>query len=253
VTISSTRRSGSVAGLVAAIVLGSGALSVPGPVAGQSLQGSTRSLDRQNRVAIQHDYTYIDTSAELQRFVDQGYLVRIRGNADFVIKEGVGFPYARPAVEVFLTRLGAQYREACGEQLVVTSLTRPRSRQPRNASPRSVHPTGMALDLRRSNRSDCRAWLESVLLALEGKGVLEATRERRPPHYHIAIFPTQYERYVQTVQLAGTRESEYIVRRGDSLWEIARDHGTTVNDLRQANDLAGGRIYPGQILTLPGR
>jgi Family of unknown function (DUF5715)/LysM domain len=253
VTIRSTRRNGSVAGLVSAIVLGSVELTVPGAAVGQSLQGSTRSLDRQNRVAIQHDYTYIDTSAQLRQFVDQGYLIRIRGNADFRIKEGVSFPYARPGVDLFLARLGAQYRAACGEQLVVTSLTRPRSRQPRNASPRSVHPTGMALDLRRSNRSDCRAWLESVLLALEGKGVLEATRERRPPHYHIALFPTQYERYVETVQLAGNQDSEYIVRRGDSLWEIARDHGTTVEDLRQANDLSGRRIYPGQVLTLPGR
>lgn len=238
-----------------AIVLGLGVLGIPGAAAGQSLQGSTRSLDRQNRIAVQHDYTFIDTSAQVRRFVDQGYLVPIRGNADYQVKAGVSFPYARPAVELFVTRLGAQYRAACGEQLVVTSLTRPRSSQPRNASPRSVHPTGMALDLRRSNRSDCRAWLESVLLSLEGKGVLEATRERRPPHYHIALFPTQYERYVETQQLASAEgaAAEYFVRRGDSLWEIARDHGTTVASIREANNLRGSRIYPGQVLTMPGR
>lgn len=226
---------------------------MPDRAAAQSLRGSTRSLDRQNRVAIQHDYTYLDTSAQVRRFVDQGYLVPVRGNADFTVNRGVGHPYARPEIELFLARLGRQYRDACGEQLVVTSLTRPRNRQPRNASPRSVHPTGMAIDLRRSNRSSCRAWLESVLLSLEGKGVLEATYERRPPHYHIALFPTQYEQYVQTVQLTAAAEAEYYVRSGDSLWDIAREHGTTVRELREANDLRNSRIYPGQVLTVPGR
>ena len=57
-------------------------------------------------------------------------------------------------------RLGGQYRGACGEQLVITSLTRPATLQPRNASERSVHPTGMALDIRYSWDRSCRRWLE---------------------------------------------------------------------------------------------
>ena len=90
---------------------------------------------------------------------------------------------------------------------MVTSLTRPLSRQPRNASSRSVHPTGMALDVRRSNSRSCRSWLESVLLSLEGSGVLEATRESYPPHYHIAVYPQPYARYVDnlTTRSADTR------------------------------------------------
>ncbi len=222
------------------------------PLAGQSLRGSTASLDRQNRVARQNDFTYLNTPAQLARFVDAGYLVELpRATRDYEL-HGVGFPYARPEVALFITRLAAQYRGACGEQLVVTSLTRPKSRQPRNASPRSVHPTGMAVDLRRSNRPACRKWLEAVLLDLEGKGVLEALRERRPPHYHVAVFPKRYASYVETVQLASSSGGrDYRVRRGDSLWTIARRLGTTVSDLRTANDLAGSRIYPGQTLAVP--
>lgn len=219
------------------------------PAGAQSLRGSTSALDRQNRVAVQHDYTFLDTSSQVIRFVDAGYLVRIGGNADYRLK-GVAFPYGRPEVKLFVTRLGRQYRSACGEQLVVTSLTRPRSRQPRNASPRSVHPTGMAVDFRRSNDSTCRAWLESVLKSLEGKGVLEAVRERRPPHYHVAVFPSQYAAYVETLA-SGAGPVEYFVRNGDSLWGIARQHGTSVDWLRSANNLRGSRIYPGQLLTLP--
>ncbi|MFV1987791.1 MAG: DUF5715 family protein [Gemmatimonadota bacterium] len=222
------------------------------PVAAQSLRGSTPSLDLQNRIARQHDYTYIRTSQQVRRFAEAGYLVRVRSNTDYAVNAGVAFPYARPEVALFMRRLGQQYRSACGEQLVVTSLTRPTSRQPRNASPRSVHPTGMALDLRRSNRRACRSWLEAVLLNLEGRGVLEATYERRPPHYHVALFPNQYEGYVERLRTgAANGTTEYYVRRGDSLWEIARDHGTTVDELRSSNDLRGSRIYAGQVLTVP--
>jgi len=223
----------------------------PSPLLAQSLSGSSRSLDRQNRVAIQHDYTYITTPAQVKRFVSAGYLVRVPGSRDYRL-HGVAYPYAREEVALFLTRLGSQYHSACGEQLVVTSLTRPRTRQPRNASDRSVHPTGMAMDLRRPNNGSCRAWLESVLLHLEGAGALEATRERRPPHYHVALFPKQYGAYVET-RLASAEETQYFVRRGDSLWKIAKKHGTTVERLRSANDLRGSRIYAGQLLTVPSR
>ncbi len=166
------------------------------PVEAQSLRGSPRSLDVQNQMARRHDFSYIATTSQVERFIAAGYLVPVRGNRDFRVHDGVSFPYAREAVRTFLQRLGRQYRNACGEQLVVTSLTRPLSRQPRNASSESVHPTGMAVDLRRSKRSQCRAWLERTLLALERQGVLEATREYWPPHYHIAVFPEPYRQYV---------------------------------------------------------
>lgn len=223
------------------------------PSHAQSLRGSSRSLDLQNDVALQHDFTYIRTSAQAKWFVDHGYLVRVRGSADYGVKN-ISHPYARPEVALFVSRLGSQYRSACGEQMVVTSLTRPTTRQPRNASPRSVHPTGMALDLRRSRNRGCRGWLEGVLLSLEGAGVLEATYERSPPHYHVALFPNQYASYVERIRSAGLTEAtkrEYRVQRGDSLWSIAKRHGTSIAELRAANDLSGSRIYAGQMLNVP--
>jgi hypothetical protein len=222
------------------------------PAGAQSLKGSMSSLDVQNRVAHQHDFTYISTTAQAKRFIELGYLVHVKSNGDYHINR-ISHPYARPEVELFVSRLGRQYRSACGEQLVITSLTRPTNRQPRNASSRSVHPTGMALDVRRSNSRACRSWLEKVLLSLEGAGVLEATRERKPPHYHIALFPNQYASYVDR-RLADTGrsgEQEYRVRSGDSLWSIAQLHGTSISELRTVNELRGSRIYAGQLLTVP--
>jgi LysM repeat protein len=169
----------------------------------QTLKGSTASLDRQEQEAAQHDFTYLRTGAQVKTFVELGLLVQIRATADFELHQ-VSYPYARPEVQVFVDRLASQYRDACNEKMVVTSLTRPLNSQPANASDRSVHPTGMAVDLRRTNNSRCRAWLEGVLLQLESAGVIEATRETRPPHYHIVLFPKEYTRYLdrQTTRVA---------------------------------------------------
>ena len=227
-------------------------------VEGQSLGGSEASVNRTHRMAQSHDYTFLATSSQVRRFADAGYLVRVRPNRDFVL-HAVSFPYSRPEVATFIQRLGSQYRRACGDQLVVTSLTRPTSRQPRNASPLSVHPTGMAVDLRRSRSSTCRRWLESTLLYLEEAGVVEATRERTPSHYHVAVFPQQYGEYVAklTADTASddrlVSSSRYTVRNGDSLWTIARRHGTTVSRLRAANGIRGSRIFAGQVLTVRTR
>ena len=220
-------------------------------VFGQSLRGSSASLDRQNKQARDHDFTVLRDPAQLKRFVALELLVPVQAGKDFVLKD-VSFPYARPEVRVFIDRLSSQYRRACGERLVVTSLTRPRTHQPRNASPRSVHPTGMALDLRRPRSGSCRQWLERVLLSLEKQRVLEATLERRPPHFHVAIFPDAYRQYVSRITSeSSSRLATYTVQRRDTLWDIARDYGTTPSAIRRENGLRSTVIRPGQRLRMP--
>lgn len=246
-----------------------GALVAPGAQA-QSLRGSASSLDLQNDVARQHDFTYVASPQQVRNMADLGRLVAVSPNGDFEIHQ-VSFPYARPEVALFIERLASQYRSACNQKLVVTSLTRPLSHQPANASARSVHPTGMAVDLRMSTDRRCRSWLEETLLQLERTGVVEATRETRPPHYHVAVFPRQYMAYVDgmdtrpaetrlaaVADLSGDGGSEggfemleYRVRRGDSLWTIARRLGTTVERLKEENELRTNRIYAGQVITVP--
>ena len=224
--------------------------------AAQSLRGSQVSLDTQNAQALRHDFTYLRESSQLRRFVDAGLLVPLDASRNYRLKD-VSFPYARPEVKLFIERFAGQYREACGEQLVVTSLTRPIANQPRNASPRSVHPTGMALDLRRPPNPTCRGWLESTLLYLEDQGVLEATRERGPPHYHVAIFPRDYERYVASVtrrdrtMAADGRRVVHRVQQRDTLWEISHRYRTTPAEIRTANGLQSSLIRPGQVLRIP--
>lgn len=215
-----------------------------------SLRPSSRSLDRQNIQARAHQFTYLQNAGHVDLFVQKGYLERVpTENADYYLK-AVSFPYARAEVRTFIERLSEQYRKACGEKMVVTSLTRPKNRQPRNASTRSVHPTGMALDLRRPWNRTCRGWLEHTLVVLEEKGVLEATLERSPPHYHLALFPEPYARYVEHLRHAPV-ENTYMVMRGDTLWKIAQRHNTTIDVVKRENGLRSSRIYPGQILQVP--
>jgi len=238
---------------------------LPLPAEAQTLQGSPASLDRQNAQAKAHDFTFLQTPEQVRTFVQQGYLVPVRANRDFDLHD-VSFPYARPEVRVFIERLAEQYRAACGEKLVVTSLTRPASNQPWNASARSVHPTGMALDLRRSGSVRCRQWLESTLLSLEARGVLEAIYERNPPHYHVAVYPQPYAQYLASigtpiptspVTLASNVESSggavatHLVARGENLTTIARRYGTTSARLMAENGLRNDRIVVGQRLTVP--
>ncbi|MEX2467057.1 MAG: DUF5715 family protein [Gemmatimonadota bacterium] len=248
------------ASVLGALVMLGTLLAAPPAISGQSLRGSPASLDIQNRVARENDYSYIDTAERVRYFVEQGWLVRVQSKHDFAL-HAVSFPYARPEVALFVERLAQQYRAACGEQLVVTSLTRPTTRQPRNASARSVHPTGMAIDLRYSRDQRCRNWLEGVLLSLERAGVLDATLERYPLHYHVALFPSRYAAYVEnlvtrsTTQMAGgeaySERSAYTIQAGDSLWEIARQHGVSVDELQAVNRIDGNRIYAGQVIDVP--
>lgn len=165
------------------------------PSSAQSLKGSRPSVKKQFDEAKENNLSRLRTPAQVEKFEDLGLLVELKGSASYRVS-GAGFPVARPSVKLFVDRISVQYRAACGEMLVVTSLTRPISKQPRNASKLSVHPAGMAVDLRIPQNRRCRTWLESTLLQLEKAKVIEATKEAKPPHYHVAIFPDNYRAYV---------------------------------------------------------
>jgi membrane-bound lytic murein transglycosylase D len=48
-------------------------------------------------------------------------------------------------------------------------------------------------------------------------------------------------------------QTVYRVRTGDTLYNIARKFGTTVDALRRANGIRGSRIYPGDMIKIPKR
>jgi hypothetical protein len=251
------------------------------PAAAQSLRGSPASVERMYRQAREHDLHFFRTGRGVREAAEEGTLVRMSGNRDYRVADA-SYPYVLPTTRTFVQRLGRQYRAECGERLVVTSGARPRSlRLSNSAGDRSVHAAGMAVDLRKPTRGACLRWLRSTLLAVESRGAIEAIEERRPPHFHVAIFPGPYRRYVNAAErgetsrptastrrrpaadadikpaseelAAARRQNRYRVRSGDTLWSIARRHGTSVDRLRDANDLRSERLRPGQTLVIPTR
>jgi hypothetical protein len=158
---------------------------------GGDLGGSRASMREQHEVAVESDYSFLRKPGDVERLVELGRLVEVRGNADFSLSK-VSFAFARPEVLRFVESLAADYRDEFGFQLVVTSLTRPTVMQPDNAHRLSVHPAGMAVDLRVPASPARKEWLEARLLSLEDAGAIEVTRERNPPHYHVAVFAEKY-------------------------------------------------------------
>jgi LysM repeat protein len=217
-----------------------------------TLKGSPQSMQRQYQLAVSYGYTFLQTPSAVRNFAQEGYLVEVKPSSTVELAD-VSYPYARPEVKLFVERFSEQYVAACGEKLTVTSLTRPINLQPANASEASVHPTGMAVDLRVPQAAKCRTWLETTLLSLENTGVLDVTREYYPPHFHVAIYTKIYSNYVAALGTGSAGASEYIVRRGDTLSKIAASTGASLAALRSANALRNDLINVGQKLQIPGQ
>lgn len=248
----------------------------------QTLQGSRESMQKQYRTAVSYGFAFVQTASSLNAAIGTNRLSRVSPDR-YLDLHDVSYPYAVPGTKLFLSRLSAQYYSMCGERLVVTSLLRPRDRQPANSVANSVHPTGMAVDLRVPKSPRCRSWLENTLLSLERENVIDVTRERYPPHYHVAVYARDYETRVaalggskavepssptvvadagpstvtaqeataaQATSFAGSYQ-RYVVRKGDTLSEIAKRNGVQVAQLRAVNTLRGNLINVGQKLRIP--
>ena len=241
---------------LAALLLFASAIP-PKPARAQSLRGSTSSVNRMYYHAVDHGMYFYKTGSGLKKAADEGRFVRLSTNANYRVA-GVSYPYVQEAAKLFVDRLGRQYRSACGERMVITSAARPKSMRLANSVDKSVHPTGMAIDLRKPTRTACRNWLRNTLLSLEREGVIEAIEEYSPPHFHVAVFPTPYTRYVArqggptyAVNSGDASTEQYRVRRGDSLWGIARQRSTSVESLKSLNGLRSSSIKIGQVLVVP--
>jgi len=245
----------------------------------QTLRGSAASVDLMYSSAHSHDLAFLKTRDDLYAAAASGALELITINDDLTLDK-VAYPFVLPNTHRFADSLAKAYHAGCGERLAISSGARPMDEQPRNASPKSVHPTGMAIDIHKP-AEPCLTWLRKNLLALEDAHVIEATEERHPPHFHVAVLkqlreppfrvaasaaPTPAAKTVtakssggkgrpmasSTGEVAvGSKQSTYKVRAGDNLWTIAERHNTTVDDLKRINHLTSTRLKVGTELKLP--
>ncbi|MEP6989496.1 MAG: LysM peptidoglycan-binding domain-containing protein [bacterium] len=246
-----------------------------------ALHGSKESVDKMYEFALSHRMPFYLTPTNVDDAIARGRLVALTGDSTYELTRGVGFSYSTREAKQFVLAFAPQYLSACGVPLTVTSAARPLSRQPHNANPRSVHPTGIAVDIRRPPPGPCLTWVRGALASLESRGIVEATEEHHPIHLHVAVLvppggklllpnlvttvvarqPVAAEP-VRTatsaaangdVSLAGPKPPHtYLVRTGDTLWDIANRNGVTVSELTRLNGRAAtAALRPGTALVLP--
>ena len=84
---------------------------------------------------------------------------------------------------------------------------------------------------------------EPSSLSLEERGVLDVTRERNPPHYHVAVFPKQYQSYAETAKAAGLAQILGIDAALDRLpWTLSGGVQHPLSPKLAGEDLSGVRI-----------
>src|SRR5690242_8976935 len=131
------------------------------PISAQTLKGSPASVDRMYTTAHQRDLQFFRTTSDIYDAVRSGELKMLTVTNDLDL-ERITFPFVLPNTLRFADSLAARYHAGCGERLVATSGARPLDKQPRNASPKSVHPTGMAVDFRKPKTPACLAWMRKA-------------------------------------------------------------------------------------------
>ena len=256
---------------MAALAAAACATALAAKLEAQILRGSQASVDRMHAYAVDHSFDFLETTTSVRNAASGGKLVELAKVTSNYELHNVQHPYVMPTVKTFVERLSSQYRAYCGERMVITSAARPLNMKLRNASDLSVHSTGMAVDIRSTKiPTRCRNWLRTTLSDLERAGVIEATEEKKVPHFHVAVFPSSYTSYVanltRSTAVAAAEEApssggpsesrdaatiSYLVKSGDSLWGIAVKHDTSVQTLQSINRLNSNRIHPGQVILVP--
>ncbi len=152
----------------------------------QSLRGSRASVERAHAWAVARDLPFQPSRRAVERAARDGGYVRLVNGSGYRLR-GVSVPYVLPATAVWVGDMATQYRKACRTPMTVTSAMRPTALRLRNSTEQSVHPTGLAVDLR-APRGRCRGWLRTALLGMERRGVIDATEERSPAHFHVVVY-----------------------------------------------------------------
>ncbi len=165
------------------------------------------------RYAKDSGYEFAATKERLLELVKEGTLVELEETESLKFNN-VSRPYALPVVAEFVYRIADQYNygQRCGP-LWLNGAARDIAFQQTlgNGSAKSVHPTGMPIDLKSTGHTPrCRDWLENTLLEIEAAKRIDFTKERSPAHYHISVATHEYEAWLERRRTVADSETDWL-------------------------------------------
>ena len=162
------------------------AASDPWPAAAVSLVGGCQTTSEQ-----QHHYArkmmlpLMTTEAEYQARIASGYYVPFEGPYLQLLAKR---PYALPSTVAFVNAMAKEYQATGCGRLIVRGALRLTTERPPNGSIHSVHPAGMAVDIRTNHiPATCAEWLRNYLREKEALGEVDGTHELKPEHLHVVV------------------------------------------------------------------
>lgn len=147
--------------------------------------GEVSSSQQQLGYAQEQQLPFMGTEAEYQTRISSGYFVRLESP---FMEVHARRPYALPSTVVFVAELAREYYAAGCGLLVVKDALRLTSERPSNGSLYSVHPAGMAVDIRTKYiPTECADWLRAYTSQKEAEGKVDGTQEWKPEHLHVVV------------------------------------------------------------------
>ena len=150
-------------------------------------KGKKRIARQQYLYAKAHDLEFSLNSVQFWGMVNGKILVPLKSTPhEAPLRAVFDTPFVLPATAEFTRNLALAHHEAKCGRLYVTGGGR--FRVFRNSSEYSVHPAGMAVDIRiRDLSRRCYNNLSRLLYNAEAERVADTTRERWPPHFHVVV------------------------------------------------------------------
>ncbi len=147
--------------------------------------GEVSSSEQQLGYALELQLPLITTDADYQARISSGYFIRLESP---FMEVHARRPYALPSTVVFVAELAREYYNAGCGLLVVKDALRLTSERPSNGSLYSVHPAGMAVDIRTKYiPTECADWLRTYINQKEAEGKVDGTQEWKPEHLHVVV------------------------------------------------------------------
>ena len=158
----------------------------PWPARVVSLVGGCQTTsEQQHHYAQKMQLPLMTTEAQYKERIASGYYVPFEGPYLHILAKR---PYALPSTVAFINEMAKEYQTTGCGKLIVRGALRLTTERPPNGSIHSVHPAGMAVDIRTNHIPPvCAEWLRTYLKQKEALGEVDGTHELKPEHLHVVV------------------------------------------------------------------